>query len=377
MATQLWSDETAQASPASTYVVVEQARPDAASSHGVSGIVQSAQPMQVGAVTGGRVVQLLVNVGDPVIEGQVLAILDGRIAGFRQAQAESEVRRAAIVATERAAAARRAEALVGSGAMSAAERDAARAEAQAASNALAAARAASGIARAEAEHHVIRAPGSGVISSRSVELGAAVAPGQTLLTIDSRKGGMIMAALPAKLAPTVRPGDRVVYRTDAGEGSARVIGASPRIEAGGVAPVRLRSKAVHRCRARSSGYGSAGRTRAATLSGCRSARSRPASMAVGLSTRWTPESRPARAGPACRDDRRRCPGQRPHRPGTRVVAPVPASSNPARPSASRSPAPDPRRLHSRGFPMTLSSPSLTGARLHGPGSSSSPACSPA
>ena len=42
-------------------------------------------------------------------------------------------RRAAIVATERAAAARRAEALVGSGAMSAAERDAARAEAQAAS----------------------------------------------------------------------------------------------------------------------------------------------------------------------------------------------------------------------------------------------------
>jgi hypothetical protein len=35
---------------------------------------------------------------------------------------------------------------------------------------------------------------------------------------------MIMAALPAKLAPTVRPGDRVVYRTDAGEGSARVIG---------------------------------------------------------------------------------------------------------------------------------------------------------
>lgn len=239
MATQLWSDETAQANPASAYVVVEQARPDAASSHGVSGIVQSAQPMQVGAVTGGRIVQLLVNVGDPVIEGQVLAILDGRMAGFRQAHAESEVRRAAIVATERAAAARRAEALVGSGAMSAAERDAAQAEALAASNALAAARAASGMARTEAEHHVIRAPGSGVISSRSVELGAAVAPGQTLLTIDSRNGGTIMAALPAKLAPTVRPGDRVVYRTDTGEGSARVIGASPRIEAGGVAPVRL------------------------------------------------------------------------------------------------------------------------------------------
>ncbi|WP_298196535.1 efflux RND transporter periplasmic adaptor subunit [Novosphingobium sp.] len=238
-ATQAWTDDAAEAAPAPTYVVVEQARPDAASSHGVSGIVQSAQPMQVGAVTGGRVVKLLVNVGDPVIEGQVLAILDGRIAGFRRAQAASEVRRAAIVAIERAAAARRAEALVGSGAMSAAERDAAQAEAHAANNALAAARAASGMARTEAEQHVIRAPGSGVISSRSVELGAAVAPGQTLFGIDSRKGGTIMAALPAKLAPTVRPGDRLVYRTDTGEGLARVTGASSRIEAGGVASVRL------------------------------------------------------------------------------------------------------------------------------------------
>lgn len=240
MAIRLWPGETVRARPATTYVVVEQARPDTTSSHGVSGIVQSAQPMQVGTVTGGRLVKLLVNVGDPVIEGQVLAILDGRMAGFRQAQTESEVRRTAIVANERAAAARRAEALVGSGAMSEAERDAARVEAEAASNALAAARAASGMARTEVEHHMIRAPGSGVISSRSVERGAVVAPGQTLLTIENRTGGRIMAALPATLAPTVRRGDRVVYRTDTGEGGyARVIGASPRVEAGGVAPVRL------------------------------------------------------------------------------------------------------------------------------------------
>lgn len=78
-----------------------------------------------------------------------------------------------------------------------------------------------------------------MVASRSAELGGVVTPGQLLFAIESRAGGMIMAAVPVKLAPSIRPGMRVRYEVDGISGTARVVGASPRIEGGGVAPVRL------------------------------------------------------------------------------------------------------------------------------------------
>jgi membrane fusion protein, multidrug efflux system len=232
------SEEPAPAA-ATIYVTAEPVRADTSSANCVTGIVQSVTPLQASAVNGGRIVAIKAQIGDRVEAGQVLAVIDGRAAALRVVQAESDVRRAEALAGERATAANRADTLVASGAMAEAERDAARAEARSAANALAAARAAAALAQTDAGFNVIRAPGAGVVASRSAELGGVVTPGQLLFAIESRAGGMIMAAVPVKLAPSIRPGMRVRYEVDGISGTARVVGASPRIEGGGVAPVRL------------------------------------------------------------------------------------------------------------------------------------------
>lgn len=237
--TLLARDGQEPAAPSITYVATANVRSDISAENGVTGIVQSTTPFTIGALGGGRVTQLRAQIGDSVVAGQILAVIDGRSAGLRVAQAEAEAGRAAALATERSAAAQRAEALVATGAMSQAERDAARAEAAAAASSLASARTAAAIARTEAGDNVIRAPGSGIITERLVELGAVVTPGQQLFAIEARTGGNILAAVPAKIAPSIRPGMRVAYDTEGVAGMARVVGASPRIESGGVAPVRL------------------------------------------------------------------------------------------------------------------------------------------
>jgi len=237
--TLLAQDGPEPVAPAMTYVATAEVRSDISAENGVTGIVQSTTPFTIGALNGGRVVQLRAQIGDSVAAGQVLAVIDGRAAGLRVAQAEADAGRAAALAGERSAAARRAEALVATGAMSQAERDSARAEAAAAASSLASARAAAAIARTDAGDNVIRAPGSGIITERLVELGAVVTPGQQVFGIEARTGGNILAAVPAKIAPSIRPGMRVAYDTEGVAGMARVVGASPRIESGGVAPVRL------------------------------------------------------------------------------------------------------------------------------------------
>ena len=222
-----------------TFVAAAKVRDDVAAESGITGIVQSEHPAMVGAVSSGRIVQLRKQIGDTVMAGEVLAIIDGKVAGLRSAQAEAEVRRAAALAGERAAAAERANGLLATGAIAQAERDVTKAEAAAAANLLASARAAAAVTKAEADQNIIRAPASGIITARLLEVGAVTAPGQQIYSIEARKGGMILAAIPAKLANAVRPGMRVTYEAEGVTGSARVVGASSRIESGGVLPVRL------------------------------------------------------------------------------------------------------------------------------------------
>ncbi len=239
LASAVFAGDPPAAPQPTAYVVAEPVRPDLSSGNGVTGIVQSVTPLQASAVNGGRILAVKAQIGDRVEAGQVLAVIDGRAAALRIRQADSEVRRAEALAAERATAAKRADTLVATGALSEAERDAARAEARSAENTLAAARAAAALARTEADFNVVRAPGAGLIASRTAELGGVVAPGQMLFAIESRVGGMILAAVPVKLAPSIRPGMQVRYEADGVTGTARVVGMSPRIEGGGVAPVRL------------------------------------------------------------------------------------------------------------------------------------------
>ena len=230
---------TAANAPQPAFVQAALAAPDQLAADAVTGVVESESPMVAGTTTGGRVISVNVQIGQPVRQGQVLAVLDGKAASLRAAQADAEVRRAAALAHDRTANAARVQQMAQGGSLSEAERSAAAAEAGAATAALAAARAAAAAAHEEASQSRILSPGNGIVARRSVELGSVVTPGQALFTIDQGKGSMILAAVPQRLAATLAP-DRIVTFAGSGQtGRARVVGISPKVEDGGVVPVRL------------------------------------------------------------------------------------------------------------------------------------------
>lgn len=222
-----------------SFVAAAEVHADAAAEEALTGIVQSSVPYQAGSASGGRVIRLLAQIGDRVSAGTPLAILDGAAADLRVQQAQGEANRAAAIASERAAAASRAVQMQAAGAMSEAERSALEADARAAKGALSAAQAGVGIARDEARQRIIRSPGPGIVAGRNIEIGGVAAPGQILFAIEGQGGRQILAAVPEKLASKLRNGMRVRYRSESSAGEARITGISPRVEDGGVIPVRL------------------------------------------------------------------------------------------------------------------------------------------
>ncbi len=221
------------------FVAAAEVRGDAAAEDSLTGIVQSTTPFQAGSVDGGRVVRLLAQIGDRVTAGTPLAVLDGTGAALRVKQAQGELDRAAAIAAESATAAARAAELVPTGTVSEAERSAIEADARAAAGSLRAARAGLGLAQDAAGQRIVRAPGSGVVAGRNIEVGGVAAPGQILFVIEGGGDRQILAAVPQKLADRIKPGNRVRYSSETGAGEAEVIGVSPRVEDGGVVPVRL------------------------------------------------------------------------------------------------------------------------------------------
>lgn len=235
------SGATAEGVPVTyRHVLAAEVRPDAGSSEWLTGVVQSSRPIEAAATVGGRVVRVLVNLGDYVAAGQPIAIIDTKAAELRSSQAAAEVDRAQALAAERAKAAQRAGGMMESGAIAAAERDAAVAEAASARAAVAAARAAHHATLYEARQGVIRAQASGTVAERLAEVGAVVTPGQKLFSIEGAGERVVFAAVPQSLSGRLRNGQPVTYVSDTHSGTGSISGISPRVADGGVVPIRIR-----------------------------------------------------------------------------------------------------------------------------------------
>ncbi len=203
-----------------------------------AGLAISTGHHEIASEDGGRIVALLVGVGDRVRAGQLLARIDAEPA--RQAMADAAARLAAAraIAADRAGQAQRADALLASGAGSAATAEGARAAATAAAADVRAAAAALALARRRLALADVRAPASGVISARLAERSAILAPGARLFDLEADGGGTeILVAAPAGAGDwpaewTVRTGSR--------HWPARLAGHSPAIDALGVQQLRLR-----------------------------------------------------------------------------------------------------------------------------------------
>ncbi len=199
----------------------------------VSGAVAPVEEMQLGVeVSGLRVTELLIDVGQPVRRGQVLLRLDRRMLDSELQQAEAALREAEAGAALARANLARGENLAGERYISAGQLDelrAARTQSEARVGTARAGRDAAALRRSFAE---LRAPADGIVSKRLVQPGQVVAAGGELLRL-IRDGRLEWRAeLPVAQLSAVTPGDRIELRGPGGvvvEGRVRAV--SPGVDA--------------------------------------------------------------------------------------------------------------------------------------------------
>lgn len=194
----------------------------------VAGTVRSSRLAIIASEQGGRVVELLAEVGTRVAAGQPLARLDPAPASLRARQAAAELARAEAVAAERGRNAARVRALHGDKVASDADLEQAEGEARSAEAAREAASAALALARREADHVVLRAPSPGVVASRPAALAAVLAPGAPAFEIEVDGERRIQALIPAGVADRLTRSRPVRFRYNGLLGEARLMGLSAR-----------------------------------------------------------------------------------------------------------------------------------------------------
>ena len=146
-----------------------------------NGNITAWQDAIIGAESDGlRLVQVLVNVGDQVKAGQVLAVFDGNTVQAEVAQAKASLLEAQANAGEAADNAARARTLANSGALSAQQINQYNTAEQTAKARLEAAKAVLDVQQVRGRQIKVLAPDSGLISARTATVGAVVGAGTEL-----------------------------------------------------------------------------------------------------------------------------------------------------------------------------------------------------
>lgn len=146
------------------------------------GVVQAVNQATLAAQTAGRVVELPFDVNDVVKAGDVVVRFTDVEQRSGRAQAEAALRAARAQAAEAEADQRRIADLAGRQLVARSQLDLATARRDAARAALAAAEAGVKQAGEQVDYTVVRAPYSGLVTQRHVEIGETVAPGQPLVS---------------------------------------------------------------------------------------------------------------------------------------------------------------------------------------------------
>jgi len=170
--------------PALTVTVATPQRATVATAVAANGNVAAWQEAIVGAEANGmRLAEVLVNVGDVVRKGQVLARFDSAMANADLAQSRAAVAEAEAHLAEAAANAQRARELQGSGALSAQQVAQLLTAERTAQARLEAVKAAQQVQQLRLQQAQVLAPDSGVISARSATVGAVVPAGMELFRL--------------------------------------------------------------------------------------------------------------------------------------------------------------------------------------------------
>jgi RND family efflux transporter MFP subunit len=160
---------------------------EVARSIAVSGSVSAWQEMSLGVeLTGNRVTEVLVEVGDRVRAGQPLLRLDSRTLNVQFRQAEASVTQAQAALELARANSKRGDSLVADGLISSSDSDKLRADLSSAEAQLVAAQADRDAAKLRLSFATLSAPDDGIISARSIQPGQVVTAGSELLRLIRR-----------------------------------------------------------------------------------------------------------------------------------------------------------------------------------------------
>lgn len=192
----------------STLIAVQPIRGPSVVAVYATGTVEPVHVARVGAKVSGRIEQVLVQEGDSVVEGEVLAVLDYReaSAAVRELEARLEYATSDVERYRR---------LFRSGNTSAASKDQSEANFRSAEAALEA-------ARVRLQEHFIRAAISGDVmrSEMQLDVGDLVAAGKVLFVLGNPSQLWVEAEVDEEDIPRVLVGQKVLIRADAFEGQA-------------------------------------------------------------------------------------------------------------------------------------------------------------
>jgi len=181
----------------------------------LDGVVEAINRTTVSAQTQGQVEEILYDVDDFVRKGEVIVRLRDTEHRARVAQAAAELKSASAQRVRAKDEYARIEDLFKKKSASAAERDNAEAELASAQARLEAAQAALEQAQEQLKYTEIRAPYSGIVINRQVELGEVASPGQPVMTGVSLEQLRVAVEVPQSVIPAVRElGEVKVYLPD-------------------------------------------------------------------------------------------------------------------------------------------------------------------
>ncbi len=184
---------TVQAAEPALYRVAAR---DVAGAVSADGVVEAVRQSTLSAQIAGQVVELLVQVGDSVKAGQVLARIDPRAAEQAVAGSQSQLAEVRAQLATAQLTLKRNEQLFKQGFLSKAALDQAEHEYKAAQARVGALQAGAGQASTARSYATISAPFAGVVAARMVEQGDMATPGKPLLTLFDPAAMRVVATLP-------------------------------------------------------------------------------------------------------------------------------------------------------------------------------------
>lgn len=182
----------------------------------LEGVVEAVNQSTVSAQTAGTIVELPVDVDDPVEAQQLIVRLDDTEQRARLNRAQANLESARSTQTDASRRFQRIKELYQQDVASEAERDEAQTQLETAQARVSEAQAALEEAQKQLSYTQVRAPYAGIVTERFVDLGESVQPGQPLMSGLSLEQLRVVTDLPQQYAQSVRANRQAQIITDDG-----------------------------------------------------------------------------------------------------------------------------------------------------------------